>query len=337
MKIWIDIANPSHALFFNSLINDFSSENIFITVRDRAETAELVKSFGIKGKVIGKDYRNGAKKMINVLYRTAILYLSIGKFDYSLSFENGISVTVSTLRTKKSILLCDNDLKFLQRKSYAQTIETKIKSLAKAIIIPKACYRTFKNYIDEKKLVTYDGYKEDVYLANYKPDPGFKDKLPFENFIIIRPEALGSFYVKERRSIVPELLKLFHKENINVVYLPRETEDARYAMGSGVFIPPNALNGMDLCYYANAVLTGSGTMAREAACMGRTAISFFPSDILLSVDQQLIDENKIFHSRNPKEIVEYVLSNYNKEGILDLERSKKVKKEVLKIINACIE
>ena len=50
MDIWVDIINPSHALFFNSLLDDFNSDNFFITVRDRAETLGLVKSFGMKGK-----------------------------------------------------------------------------------------------------------------------------------------------------------------------------------------------------------------------------------------------------------------------------------------------
>jgi len=38
MDIWIDIINPSQALFFNSLLKDFHSVNFYITLRDRAET-----------------------------------------------------------------------------------------------------------------------------------------------------------------------------------------------------------------------------------------------------------------------------------------------------------
>jgi uncharacterized protein len=76
------------------------------------------------------------------------------------------------------------------------------------------------------------------------------------------------------------------------------------------------INGLDLINFSNVVLTGSGTMAREAACMGKTAVSFYPSNELLSVDAQLIKEGKIFHSREPKEIVEYVIANFGKKRTL---------------------
>ena len=103
MNVWVDIINPSHALFFNSLLKDFQSDNFFITVRDRAETFGLVKSFGMNGAVIGKDYRNEFKKSFNSIWRTFQLYSFVNSFDYALSFENGMSVTVSKLRRKKSI------------------------------------------------------------------------------------------------------------------------------------------------------------------------------------------------------------------------------------------
>ena len=92
------------------------------------------------------------------------------------------------------------------------------------------------------------------------------------------------------------------------------------------------MNGLDLCYYSDAVLTGSGTMAREAACMGKPAVSFFPNKEFLSVDEQLINEGKMIHSRKAQDIGEYVLSQKEKKVKTDFTRSKKVKKEVVGII-----
>lgn len=339
MNILIDIINPSDALFFNSILNAFNSENINITVtvRNRAETIGLVKLFNINSKVVGRDYTGKVIKPINMIYRTIQLYLNSGKFDYSVSFENGMCTAVSKLKKKKSILYCDNDLKFLQKKSIYQDLETKVKSIADHIIIPKGCFETFANYLNKEKLIEYNGYKEDVYIADYKPDPQFTEKIPYKNFIVVRPEAFGSFYVKENKSIVPDLLKGFKKENINVVYLPREKEDFKHAEGFDIFIPNKPLNGLDLSYYANAILTGSGTMAREAACMGKTSVSFFPSEILLSVDKKLVEEKKMLYSRNVEEITNHIISAYNKKQKIDMTRCKKVKEEVIqktkKILN----
>jgi predicted glycosyltransferase len=338
MEIWVDIINPSHVLFFNSLLDDFNSENFFITVRDRAETFGLVKAFGMNGIVIGRDYRDSFNKSLNMIWRTFQLFSKVKDFDYSISFENGMSVIISKLRGKKSILLCDNDLKFLQNGNFYQDLETRIKAMAKYIIVPKACYNAFNDYVKNKgNIISYNGFKEDIYLANFNPDTDFMDKIPFKDFIVLRPEALGSFYVKERISLVPDLLKFFTRENINVIYLPREKEDFDYAKEFDVYIPNDPLNGLDLCYYADVVLTGSGTMAREAACLGKPSVSFFPGKELLSVDKKLVEEKKMFHSRNPMEINEYVLSNKERNtNSLDLLRSKNVKKEVVKIIDRLI-
>ena len=65
------------------------------------------------------------------------------------------------------------------------------------------------------------------------------------------------------------------------------------------------MNGLDLCYHAEAVLTGSGTLAREAACLGVPAVSFYPSS-LLAVDKSLIDKGWVFHSRQIFKIYDYV-------------------------------
>ena len=53
--------------------------------------------------------------------------------------------------------------------------------------------------------------------------------------------------------------------------------------------------------------------------------------------KKLIKENQMFHSRNPKDIADYVLSKKTKKSeSLDLQRSKAVKNEVVKIINSII-
>jgi uncharacterized protein len=66
--------------------------------------------------------------------------------------------------------------------------------------------------------------------------------------------------------------------------------------------------------------------------MGKPAVSFFPNNNLLSVDEQLIEEGKMIHSRNAMEIGEYVLSQQERKISTDFRRSKQVKREVLEII-----
>src|SRR5665647_2311579 len=328
-KIWIDIINPANALFFNSLIPELFSYQVEITIRNRAETVELCKLLGINGRIIGTDYADPLKKSANMIYRTLKLSKQVHEFDVSISFENGMCVFCSKIRSNPSILFCDNDLKFSQKKSFVQDLESNIKSFASYIFIPQVCRENFSTIFDDNRLISYNGCKEDIYIANYTPDPNFLDKIPFNDFVVVRPEALASFYVKENKSIICEILNGFNKNNINVIYLPREKEDLKYAESYNIYTPDKPLNGLDLCYYANAVLTGSGTLAREAACLGTTSVSFFPSYKLLSVDQQLVNEGKILHSRDADEIVDYVLKRYQSSRTRDIDHCRNVRKELM--------
>ena len=311
-KIWVDIINPSDALFFGGLVHHSKDTELSITLRQRAETVELASLFGLSGRVIGKDRTQPIQKICSIIIRTLTLLVQAPKHDVSLSFEDASAVVCSKIRRKKSVMFCDNDLKFIQKSNKSQDIDTLLKLAADYIVIPEACYNTFKQHVDEKKLITYNGYKEDIYIANYAPNPDFLKEIPFEHYVVLRPEALGSFYVSEKTSITQQLLTELVNHEFNVVYLPREGNDREYANNSEhIFIPDHALNGLDLCYYSDAVLTGSGTMCREAACIGKKSVSFFPGNNLLSVDQKLVDEKRVLHSRDVGEIVQYLVDNSN--------------------------
>ena len=337
-KIWIDIINPSHPLFFRPLIDEISNlYDINITLRDRGETVKLGKQLGLNGEIIGRDYEQPLQKALSIIIRTLLLLFKIKKFDYAISFENPMSVIISKIMGKKSILLLDNDLKLKVRGNFFQKLETRIKLKANCIIVPDACKKTFNNFSVKNNMLFFNGYKEDFYIADYKPNSRILKELPFAEYIIIRGEALASFYVKEKCSIVPELFSKFKDENINVVFLPRDSTDFRYTDSKNILILKEPLNGLDLIYHSRAVLTGSGTMGREAACLGKIAVSFFPSDNLLSVDRQLINEGKLFYSRNPEEIVNHVVSNYNRKKTISINRSKIVKNEVIKMIKKNID
>ncbi len=336
-KIWIDMINPSHPLFFRPMIEELKKTNsITMTLRNRGETVKLADQFGIRGRVFGKDFEDPVKKIISLGKRTFTMSFSLKNFDYAISLENPMSVAISKLRRKKSILFLDNDLKYKIRNNLFQSFESKIKLYATTIIIPQACEQTFDKFNKDGKFKIYDGYKEDFYIADYQPNKRILERVPFKEYVLVRGEASSSFYVTKKQTILPKLFDSLTKENINIIFLARDNSDFRYSSKANISLLEQPLNGLDLIYHSNATLTGSGTMSREAACMGIPAVSFFPNDDLLSVDSQLIDEGKILHSRDPKEIVEYVLENFKKKKLIDFQRSKNVRKEILDIMYKCI-
>ena len=329
MKIWFDIGNTPRVHFFAPIVKFIIKMDypVFITSRNLGETKYLLNMYGFNHKVVGKYYEKPIiKKLYGKIKRVFSLYQFVSDFDIAIGSAE--ATQVAKLKFRKSIMFDDNELSSLTNRLYI--------GFADYIILPNAIPKeTFiKNVAKQKKIRQYNGFKEDVYIADFKHDPNFLDKVPFkDDFITIRPEALQAIYVREKKSLVPDLIRAFNKENVNILYLPRHKDDRNYVReirDANIFIPNEPLNGLDICWHSKAVLTGSGTFAREAACVGIPAVSFYPGDRLLSVDKKMTELRWLFHSREPEEIVNYVLSSKRRKP--NLERSKKVQKEVFDII-----
>jgi len=327
------IKNSHEPNFFNSFrkLFDELGYNQIATARDYIEVVELVKKMKIRYRVIGKHYGQKKFNKVKGLILNDIEYLRKSpSYDVSLSHGNATMVHNSWFYGKKSIVFTDNDLNFRNHMLYFPFLSH--------LIVPNAIDKSLmiKHGVKESKLITYDGIKENIYIADYRPDPYFLNQIPFKEFVTVRAESLQAIYVPQStQSIVPDLFKRLEDANINVLFCPRYESDKEYARGFGnIYMPPAPINGLDACYYSKAVLTGAGTFAREAACMGTPAVSFFPGRKLLSVDEKLISEGKVFHSRNPDEIVSYVIGSSKIEP--NLEDSKKVQNQVFDIVRSCI-
>lgn len=331
------MVNIPHVHFFHPIIRNLSQYDYVLTYRARGETFELAKLLNLPGKNIGKDSRSTFRKVLNIQMRTIRLMTEVRGYDWILSLENAMSILNGVMKRKRSILFLDNDIKYRKIKSVFQRYENRIKNMSHRVVVPRSSLEEFSNYIDRSKLIGYNGYKEDIYLSGYKPDPEFLKKVPFRDFVVIRPETLGSLYVRKNRSLVPDLIKSLKRENYNIIYLPREQEDYAFGRVEGVHMPENVLNGLDLCHYSKAVLTGSGTMAREGAIMGKCSVSFYPGGDLLSVDRDLIDKGLMYHSLDPSDIVDHISKSTDSRMTKSRERSERARDELFRVISDIIE
>jgi len=331
MKICYGIKNSHEPLFFKSFLTYFDKHNLeqHVVARDYIEVVSLLRQLNIPFKVIGRHYGgNKFMKMYGAFANVIKMVLFIPYFDVSISHGNTYLIYASKLRRKKTIAFTDNDLSF-NLSTYNRLVDWLFvpSAIPKRILLKRNC--------KEDKIVFYNGYKEDIYIADYDPDQNFLDIIPFKNFVTLRAESIYAHYIpKNTKSIVPTLFKIFREKNINVLFLPRYNSDMEYAKGfDNVFVPKEPLNGLDVCYYSDAVLTGAGTFAREAAILNTPAVSFFPRTDMLSVDKKMIEEKRMFHSRNPQEIYEYISDKIPKQkSELDLSRSKKVQQEVFETV-----
>lgn len=326
MKVWIDIKNSHEPLFFKSIISELDEHEFIFTARDYIEVTKLLRKYNYTFITVGKHHgKKLVLKLYGLLRRELGLFLRVGKFDVALSHGSAHSVHVAFLKNRKSIHIYDNDLP-----TFSSRLSLPILNY---LIIPASIDPgKFKRFSKKTKIFHFNGFKEDIYLADFQPDPDFLKNIPFEDFVAVRPEALKAEYVpKDAESLIPHLLQSLGRGGINVLYLPRYEEDKIWAQGmENIFIPSEPLNGLDVCYYARAVLTGSGTIAREAAAMGKPAISFYPGRELLSVDEDMIRRGWLMHSRKPEDIIEYV--KQTKPRQIDRQRSKRVKREVIGLL-----
>ena len=330
MKIWIDITNTPHVNVLMPIIRHLEKEHeLIFTARDFSETVPLLAQNGITPIVVGAyKGKNRVRKALGLFERMWKLLRGLPRFDVAFSLGGNYTSAVAFLRGKKSIVLSDNDISF-KFFSFA---------LGSHFIFPAyfKYQKIQKKYrIPQDRIHTFQGFKEDIYIAGFKPDGEFLKSLPFSDFITIRPENLKASYVpKDSVTIVPQLFETFKDRNI--LFLPRYEEEKAYAKGyPNVWYPDRPLNGLDVCWHTRAMLTGAGTFAREAALLGVPAVSFFPSPVFLSVDEEMQRLGIEYKSRDPEAIRRYV--DCADRRVASTGRSKEVLARVLKIFDGILE
>jgi uncharacterized protein len=308
MKVWIDFENTPQVHFLlaiQEMLKEGKNEFIF-SARDVFETIKLLRqktNFPIR--VFGKSHgKNFNKKLLLMFQRFSNVFLGIETFDLSISCGSESAIWTSALRGKRSIAFGDNDT--ARQWTYGHFVDF--------CFFPRAINTDVltRQGIKGNKLYQYNGYKEDIYIALYRPDYSFLETIPFKNYVLVRPENIYANYIRKNnvKSISPELLTTLIKKGFNIVYLPKYKIDFEYIeKNDKLFIPSGPINGLDACYFADAVLTGAGTFAREAASLGIPSVSFYAGKDLLAVDKSLIEKNRIFYSRNVDDIISYIINS----------------------------
>ena len=331
--IWFDLTNTPHNIFLNPIVNNLRSKfDMLFSMRDFAETENLFKQIYSDPYIVIGNHKGKNKilKLLGSLERTIKLYNQIDYFDLKISVGGDASNYVSKMKFKKSITFDDNETAPNWRYSGFSDFSFWPKSIDSKILLRQG----FKDY----KLYQYDGYKEDIYVADYIPNNRFIESLPFKEYILVRPENINANYIQNGtiKSIVPDLLTELNKKGFNVLYLPRYDGDMKYAESfKNIYIPDKPINGLDACYFSSAVLTGAGTLAREAACLGIPSVSFYAGKNILSVDKNMAADGLIYLSRDIIDIMKYL--KCSKRSEVSLEKSKFVKNQVINKLNQVID
>jgi len=150
------------------------------------------------------------------------------------------------------------------------------------------------------KVRRYHGTKEDVYLADFQPDPSFSGQLselgvkPDNVLVLVRPPAHDALYHRFQNTLFDEALTmLLANENVQVILLPRnDAQRAQYAALKGLVIPTAPLDGANLIAASDLVISAGGTINREAAALGVPAASIYAGK-WAAVDEGLVSEGRL--------------------------------------------
>jgi uncharacterized protein len=273
-SIWFDIDNSPHVLLFAPIIKILQNEgyDIIVTARDFAQTLPLLDKYKIPYiRVDGHGGRSKMKKILATLKRAYGLYKALESFKIDLMVNHGARAGIIAAKALNVPVISAFD--------YEHTELFIIKHLSNWIVIPSV----LRNMFPDSKFSYYDGIKEEIYLCDFIPDENFLKNLPFKNIkekplITIRPPARHANYHNEFSEIIyRKTLDYICNYDCYVVLIPRTKEDLDYlkVFKNKIFISDVPLDGPNLIYYSDAVISGGGTMVREASVLGTPSYSIF--------------------------------------------------------------
>lgn len=294
LKIWLDLANSPQVLFFRPILAQLQRQGHVVTMTTRAyaQTVQLADQFGFAHTTIGQHGGRGFRELVwqNFLRAVALAkWARKQRFDLALSHNAYSQVVAASLLRLPAVTLMDYEHQPLNHLCFR---------LARRVVVPEAFPADLlQKYGAGRKVYTYPGVKEQLYLADFVPQPDYRQRegLPVDRLlIVIRPPAPWTAYHRFENDLFDHLLaQLAAKKDAFVLFLPRLPEQAESIKHlSGVHVADRVYDGPNLLHSADLVVSGGGTMNREAAVLGTPVYTLFKGK-LGSVDQYLIQQGRM--------------------------------------------
>jgi predicted glycosyltransferase len=307
VKIWIDLDNTPHVPFFIPILRELErrGHSVVLTARDAFQVCELADKKGLGYIKIGKHYgKNAIRKILGLAWRSMQLipFWLRHRPDIALSHGARSQILLSNVIRIPTILISDYEFS-----------RTPLLVRPKWEVVPDSL--PFEGVHSRAERVRkYSGIKEDVYAPEFRPDPSMLEELGLriDDFVVtIRPPASEAHYHNpESEQLLNELMTLIcGNPEIRAVMLPRNKQQGEFlrlhhpdwfANGKTV-VPAKAVDGLNLLWFSDLVVSGGGTMNREAAALGVPVYSIFRGKTG-AVDQMLEKEGRLTMVRSVEEV-----------------------------------
>ena len=306
-KIWIDLDNSPHVPLFKPIIDELNRRGyqVVLTARDCFQVCGLGDLLGLCYKRIGRHYgKNKILKVLGLFVRTVELAPTVlrERPDFALSHGSRSQLLLSSILRIPSCIMADYE--------YTQGL---VLINPDWVIFPEMI---LDNTIDlpAERIRKYPGIKEDVYVPNFKPDPNIINEMGLngENLVItIRPPATEAHYHNPKsEELFESVVEYFgHKSKVRFVILPRNIKQAaslkelypKWCANGKIIIPNYVVDGLNLIWHSDLVISGGGTMNREAAALEVPVYSIFQGKIG-AVDRYLSDTGRLTLIKDAEDI-----------------------------------
>jgi predicted glycosyltransferase len=297
--IWIDLDNTPHVPFFRPIIRELQVRGykVALSARDAFQVCDLADLYGMKYEKVGRHHgRNPIRKVLGLIWRSLMLLPLVLRHRPAIALSHG---------SRSQILLC-NVLRIptVMIMDYEHA-RTPLLLSPRWEIVPSSLARERLQCQAADRILSYGGIKEDVYAPEFEPDESLSATLGIDKdrvIVTVRPPATEAHYHSpESDTLFVAFMELAcANDKVQVILLPRNgNQEAmlrkswpHWFEGRSVVVPGFAVDGLNLLWHSDLVVSGGGTMNREAAALGLPVYSIFRGPIG-EVDRQLQREGRL--------------------------------------------
>ncbi len=305
-KIWIDLDNTPHVPFFAPIMEELERRgySVFLTARDCFQVCSLADLFQLKYLRIGRHYgKHKIMKAFGTTYRSLqLLPIALReKPDLAVSHGSRSQMLAANVARVPSLVIVDYE--------FAKSVPGFAPTW---VMVPEVIPDSSLDF--GGKLLKYPGIKEDVYVPSFKPDPAILTDLGLTDghlIVTVRPPANEAHYHNpESEALFDTVIEVLSRSNnTKIVLVPRNERQASAIRASWpqlfadqrMIIPGHAVDGLNLMWYSDLVISGGGTMNREAAALGVPVYSIFRGTIG-AVDHYLADNGRLTLLESPDDV-----------------------------------
>jgi len=297
-RVWVDMTNSPHVLVLRPVLAELERRGweVVVTAREFAQTLPLLDRFDIEHTVIGRHRGKAmfAKALGMAARTTQMIAFGRGKgFTLALSHASNDLPVAARLLGIPHVTMFDYEY---ARLSHSINVRFSVKALIPDAIPAKALDRYGGT---PKKVDRYPGLKEEYYLADFEPDPSVLDELHLNEdkvLVTVRtPPSMAAYHRMENPLFADVLRDIAARDDAQAVVLLR-TPDQRELVESleagNIVVPAQVVDAQSLVYYSDLVISGGGTLNREAVALGTPAYTVFQGQ-LGAVDARLIEEGRL--------------------------------------------